>query len=175
MQGASASRCGLAATAILGRFFDVETINLGFSGNARMEQVIGDVMTSIDASCYVVDCLPNMTTDMINERAFNFISQLKSAKPTIPIILVECSPNEAGWLNQAEENRISEKNKAFKAVYDKLIANGCNDIFYVRNDVLIGYDREATIDGAHYNDLGFVRYAEYLKPFIAQILAKNSY
>lgn len=172
MQGASASRCGLAATAILGRFFDVETINLGFSGNARMEQAIGNVMTSIDASCYVVDCLPNMTTDMVNERAFDFISQLKNAKPNVPIILVECSPNEAGWLNQAEENRINEKNKALKAIYDKLTADGYNDIVYVPNNVLIGYDREATIDGAHYNDLGFVRYAEYLKPILAQILAR---
>ncbi len=170
-QGASASRCGLVATAILGRFFNVEVINLGFSGNGRMEKVIGDVMTSIDASCYVLDCLPNMTTEMINEYAFDFIKQLKNAKPATPIILVEGSPNEGGWINQGEEKYINEKNKAFRVIYDKLIANGYNDIFYVPNNVLIGYDREATIDGAHYNDLGFVRYAEYLKPILAKAIS----
>ena len=170
MQGASASRCGLTATAILGRFFNVETVNLGFSGNARMEKVIGEVMTSIDASCYVLDCLPNMTTEMINERALAFVKQLKAEKPNTPIILVACSPNEAGWLNKAEEQRINEKNEAFYAVYQELIANGYNDILYVPSDVLIGSDREATIDGSHYNDLGFTRYAEYIKPFISNAL-----
>ena len=172
MQGASASRCGLASTAILGRFFNTETINLGFSGNARMEKVIGDVMTSIDASCYVVDCLPNMTTDMINERAFAFITQLKLAKPDVPIILVESSPNEAGWLNKAEEQRIGEKNKAVYAVYQELLSNGFSNILYVPSNILIGHDYEATIDGVHYNDLGFTRYAEYIKPFISQALSR---
>lgn len=172
MQGASASRCGLTSTAILGRFFNAETINLGFSGNARMERAIGDVMTSIDASCYIVDCLPNMTTDMINERAFSFIKQLKEAKPDIPVILVECSPNEAGWLNTAEQQRINEKNKAFYSIYQKLLASGYHDVLYVTSDVLIGHDHEATIDGTHYNDLGFTRYAEYIKPFISQALSR---
>ncbi|MDR0661476.1 MAG: SGNH/GDSL hydrolase family protein [Prevotellaceae bacterium] len=173
MQGASASRCGLAATAILGRFFNVETINLGFSGNARMESVIGDVMTSMDASCYVVDCLPNMTLAMINERAATFIKQLKTVKPHIPIILVECSPNEAGWLDQSEETRINEKNKAFYAIYQELLANGYTDIYYVPNTTLIGNDREATIDGTHYNDLGFVRYSECLKSVLGKILSER--
>ena len=174
-QGASASRCGLAATAILGRFFDTETINLGFSGNARMESVIGDVMTSIDASCYVVDCLPNMTAEMVNERAFDFISRLKDAKPNVSIILVECSPSQSRWLNQTEENRMNEKNKALRTAYEKLLANGYGNIFYVESNMLIGNDQEATIDGTHYNDLGFARYAECLKPILARILSVDSY
>lgn len=172
MQGASASRSGLASTAILGRYFNVETVNLGFSGNARMEDVIGNVMASIDASCYIVDCLPNMTLEMINERAYVFISKLRSERPTTPIVLIESSPNEAGWLNREAESRINEKNNALRSIFQNLIENGYTQIYYLPNSVLIGNDHEATVDGTHYNDLGFMRYAEQIKPILAQILSR---
>lgn len=61
MQGACASRPGMAIPAILGRRLNVPTINLGFSGSGKMEPEVGSLLTELDASVFVLDCLPNLT------------------------------------------------------------------------------------------------------------------
>ena len=35
-------------------------VNLGFSGNGRMDKAVGDFLVQVDAAVYVIDCLPNM-------------------------------------------------------------------------------------------------------------------
>jgi len=37
----------------------------------------------------------------------------------------------------------------------------------------IGTDNEATVDGVHYTDLGFYRYAGFLYPKLQKIIGKN--
>src|SRR5918994_1672547 len=48
--GASASRPGMVHTAILGRRLDRPVINLGFSGNGRMDAAVGHFLLTIDAA-----------------------------------------------------------------------------------------------------------------------------
>ncbi len=61
-QGACASRPGLAWTNILGRKLDRPVINLAFSGNGKLEKELIELLSEIDASLYVLDCLPNLTS-----------------------------------------------------------------------------------------------------------------
>lgn len=61
MHGACASRPGLAWTNILGRKLNTKLINLGFSGNGQLEQPVIDLINSIDAKLYILDCMPNLT------------------------------------------------------------------------------------------------------------------
>ncbi len=42
--GACASRPGMVHTAILGRKLDLPVVNLGFSGNGRMDQAVGSTL-----------------------------------------------------------------------------------------------------------------------------------
>jgi len=51
---------GMAYPAILGRRLDRPVVNLGFSGNGTMDPSVGALMAELDASIYVIDCLPNM-------------------------------------------------------------------------------------------------------------------
>jgi hypothetical protein len=62
-QGACASRPGLSWTSILGRKLNRTIINLGFSGNGKLEKPIIDLMREIDAEVYVLDCMPNLTAN----------------------------------------------------------------------------------------------------------------
>ena len=39
---------------------------------------------------------------------------------------------------------------------------GYGEIYYIDNDGALGNDHEATVDGVHFTDLGFLRYADYL-------------
>ncbi|HOX08828.1 MAG TPA: SGNH/GDSL hydrolase N-terminal domain-containing protein, partial [Planctomycetota bacterium] len=59
VQGGCASRPGMAYPAILGRWLDVPTVNLGFSGSARMEPEVAELVAEPDAAAFVLDCLPN--------------------------------------------------------------------------------------------------------------------
>jgi hypothetical protein len=63
-QGGCASRPGMVHTAILGRKLDWSVINLGFSGNGKMEPEVASLLAEIDAAVYVIDCLPNCTAHL---------------------------------------------------------------------------------------------------------------
>ena len=58
LQGGCASRPGMAYTNIIGRRFDREVFNLGFSGNARLDMEIAHLMASVkDPGAFVLDFL----------------------------------------------------------------------------------------------------------------------
>ena len=80
-QGGCASRPGMAHTAILGRKLNRPVINLGFSGNGKMEPALEVLLAELDPSVYVLDCVPNMTPAMVSERVVPFVTALRCAKP----------------------------------------------------------------------------------------------
>jgi hypothetical protein len=43
-----------------------------------------------------------------------------------------------------------------------MISEGYNNIFYIKSKNAIGDDNEGTVDGIHFTDLGFLRYADFL-------------
>jgi hypothetical protein len=57
---------------------------------------------------------------------------------------------------------IHEKNAALKIEYTKMIDGGFQNIFYVSSENATGKDHEGTVDGVHFTDLGFIRYADFL-------------
>ncbi|MFQ8805637.1 MAG: SGNH/GDSL hydrolase family protein [Alistipes indistinctus] len=65
MQGACASRPGMAWSTILSRKLDYPLLNFGFSGNGTMDSVVLDELGKIDARMYIVDCLPNLRASPI--------------------------------------------------------------------------------------------------------------
>ena len=85
MHGACASRPGMAIPAILGRRLRRPTINLGFSGNGRMESEVGALLSELDPCAFAVDCLPNMQEETVAERAVPLVRQLRTARPGTPI------------------------------------------------------------------------------------------
>ncbi|SVD96501.1 uncharacterized protein METZ01_LOCUS449355, partial [marine metagenome] len=96
--GACASRPGITHPAILGRWFDMPVINIGFSGNGKMHKEVGDLMIEVDAAAYIIDCLPNMNAAMVTERCVPLVKQLRKARPDTPIVLVEDRRFPNSWL-----------------------------------------------------------------------------
>ena len=68
------------------------------------------------------------------------------------------------------QNTIRAKNEALRTIFDGLKAKGEKNIRLIPSAGMIGTDDEATVDGTHFTDLGFQRYADYLYPEILQIL-----
>ena len=53
-------------------------------------------------------------------------------------------------------------NLALKYEYQKMIDVGYKNIFYLESGNALGLDQEGTVDGVHFTDLGFMRYANHL-------------
>jgi hypothetical protein len=162
-QGGCASRPGLAATAIVSRALDIPVINLGFSGSGKMEPVMASLLSELDPSIYVLDCLWNMNPSMVTNRVEPFVRELRRTHPTTPILLVEDS-NFAGVTP-------TEKGRLLRDVYDKLTKDGIKGIHFLPNTKMLGSDFESTVDGCHPNDLGMMRQATVFTEALAAILA----
>ena len=169
--GASASRPGMVHTAILGRRFDRSVINLGFSGNGRMDAAVGDLLIKIDAAVYVIDCLPNMGAAAVREKCIPLINQLRAARPTTPIVLVEDRRYTNSWIQPKRDQDHSDNHAALREAYEKLKAAGITGLFYIGGDDLLGADGEGATDGSHPNDLGFMRQADVMEPILRAALA----
>lgn len=168
--GGCASRPGMAYPAILGRRLGRSTINLGFSGNGKMEPELAELVAEVDAAAYVLDCLPNMTPEMVRERVEPFVAILREARPDTPIILVENVPYQAGAFLPAAKARYVDKNVELQAAYKRLQERGVPNLYYVPCNSLLGDDGEATVDGTHPTDLGFQRMADGLEPVLREAL-----
>lgn len=170
VQGASASRPGMAYPAIIQRKLGMDVINLGFSGSAKMEMELARYLATVPADCYVLDCIPNQTSAQITERALPFIQYLRAQRPKTPIVLVESVIRENGHFDQQVARNVGMQNESIKRVYEQLKREKCKHIYYLKASQLTGNDHEATIDGTHLTDLGFTRIAEAVLKVLRQAL-----
>lgn len=168
--GGCASRPGMAYPAIIGRHLNRPVVNLGFSGNGRMEKEVGALIAEIDAAIYVIDCLPNMTGDVVAERAEPLVRQLRKARPDTPIVLVEDRTYSNAYLIASKRKRHKAARAALKGAYQKLLASGVKNLYYLPGENQLGDDCEATVDGSHPTDLGMLRLAEALEPVLRPLL-----
>ena len=169
-QGGCASRPGMVHTAILGRWLDRPVINLGFSGNGRMELELANLMAELDPCVYVLDCLPNMGAKEVSERTEPFVRILRKTRPSTPILLVEDRSYTNSHLLPGQRERNATSRKALRQAHDNLIKAGVPALFYLEGETLLGDDREDTVDGSHPTDLGFVRQAEAFAKALRPIL-----
>jgi hypothetical protein len=169
-QGGCASRPGMAYPAIIGRALDIEAINLGFSGNGRGEPEIADLLAELDPAVFVIDPLPNMAGDTVYERLGYMLKTLHARRPNTPVILVEHPIFTPAFT--VEKGRAASKgwNEPLRRLYDENAPAWKGRLHYVRCDDLYGSDGEATVDGIHPTDLGFLRMATVLEPAIRKAL-----
>ncbi|HXI69634.1 MAG TPA: SGNH/GDSL hydrolase family protein [Verrucomicrobiae bacterium] len=171
LQGASASRPGMVHSAILGRKFNWPVINLGFSGNGRMEPEMAELLTELDPSVYVLDCLPNLVVAEIKERVEPFVKKLRARHPEVPIVLVEDRTMQDSFLIAGRMKWYHLKDRAeLKAAYERLQKDGVKNLHYIPGEHLFGDDGEGSTDGSHPNDLGFLRQAEIFAKVLAPLL-----
>jgi len=168
--GASASRSGMTHVAILGRQFDRPVINLGFSGNGKMEPEVTKFITELDPAVFVIDCLPNMVAKEVEERTEPCVRMIREKHPNTPILLVEDRNYPDGFLIPSRRERNLTSQKALQDAYKRLQQAGIKNLHYLKAADLLGDDGEATTDGSHPSDLGFVRQAEAFAKPLREIL-----
>ncbi len=176
-QGACASRPGMSWTNILSRKLDQPIINLAFSGNGRLEKEIVDLLPEIDASLYVLDCLPNLTGEAfpdaeIKSRLEYAVAELQRRRPGVPILMTEHDGYTDEGVNQERKSLYERVNKVLRETFAGFKRKGIKGI-YLLTKAEINQEIDTMVDGTHPNDMGMMRYAAaYEKAILALRKAK---
>ena len=73
-------------TSILERLLQREVVNLGFSGNARLDPEIAALMAQADASVYVLDPLAKLHPERVDTAMVPFVKIIRDRRPTTPVV-----------------------------------------------------------------------------------------
>lgn len=171
-QGACASRPGMIWTSILGRRTDNPLINLGFSGNGKLEPSVISLLTELDASLFVLDCMPNLTGESIDKTEQllkDAVLQIRAKHPQTPILLTEHDGYGNWRTSESQENSFKNVNIASRKAYDALCSQKIPHLYYLSNQE-INMPQEGMVDGVHATDYGMIHYANAYEKKIREIL-----
>lgn len=163
-QGACASRPGMAWTNILGRKLDRPIINLGFSGNGRLEPEVLEFVTDVEAEIYVLDCLPNLspnetyTEAEIKKRLRNSIQHIRKKRPQAKILLTQHAGYSDGKVDDSRKSVYEALNTWTTDVFTELQNKHAQNLYMLSKNV-INLSNDAFVDGTHPTDLGMEQYA----------------
>lgn len=169
-QGGVASRSGNEYQGYISRWLDTNYLNLGFSGNAKGEQIMADFFASIDASIFVIDYDYNAPTSAhLKATHYNFYKTVRDKNPDAPIVMIS-KPNHGVFRIDDENRRLIIEN-----TYKTALENGDKNVYFIDGRTLLGNEEidACTVDGIHPNDLGFYRMAVAISPTIDKILNKK--
>jgi len=165
LQGGCASRTGMASTNILSRELNAEVINLGFSGEGKMDSYMAKAMADIpDVDLYLLDPIPNCTEMMCDTLTYGFVKTIAAAHPGTPIVFVAGPIYPYARYDANMGSYLPKKNAAALRNIRRLQQEGFTNIYWVDSMGLDGPEDDGTVDGIHLTDLGFRHYADRLLP-----------
>jgi len=163
-QGGCVSRPGLCWTSVAARLADVPQVNLGFSGNGKMEDVMNDCLAEIDASCYVLDTCGNMDVALLKERFEKFMRKLHARKPGVPIVVTAHPWDDRFCTGRREFLRdLCARLKAEDSALWK-------DLHFVGFEPEFEAEDSNTVEGLHLNDIGSLRLGQIVGEWLKRIL-----
>ena len=169
-QGGCASRPGNCYQGFISRRFNIDFVNLGFSGSALAEDAIVDYMSKLNMSIFISDYDHNApTVEHLEKTHYKMYETIRKANPDLPYIMV--SKPDVYVNGQNDEAR----REVIKASYEKALQNGDKNVYFIDGFTLFnGLNfTDCTVDSCHPNDLGFFRMAQVIGDKIEEILNKK--
>jgi len=170
--GTGLSRPGMAYPAQLERATGFEFVNLGASGQCKMEQFFAHVAAACEADAFLFDSFSNPSAQQIEERLEPFVATIRAAHPTTPLIFLQTEVRESRNFNDKIRKFEDDKRAASEAGMQRLLKQDKN-IYFLNPGMPLGDDHDATVDGVHPSDLGHGRILEVIRPQIVKILKKH--
>jgi lysophospholipase L1-like esterase len=107
--------------------------------------------------------MPNMyPSENVTKNTISLVNTIRKKNPNSPIIFVDLFKSSFLVLDKKAQKDTESMNLALKHEYQKMIDIGYKNIFYLESGNALGLDQEGTVDGVHFTDLGFMRYADFL-------------
>ena len=156
-QGGCASRPGNAYTAMVGRFLNVDHINLGFSGNARAEDTMVKYLSGLKMSAFVSDYDHNApNVDHLRATHQKMYDAIRENNPDVPYLLL----SRPDYFRDVEDSII--RRQVVIDTFHYAVAKGDKNVYYIDGGAIFRgmFEDCCTVDGTHPNDLGFSRMAD---------------
>ena len=162
-QGGCASRPGTVYQSIISRDFNIDHINLGFSGSGRGEDIIIDYMAGLDMSAFVSDYDHNSpSAEHLAKTHKRMYEVIREKHPDIPYIMISRLDYDrpfcmVDWIEETKKRRAAIQDNFYYAR-----SLGDDNVYYIDGESIFkGRERECcTVDSCHPNDLGFYRMYE---------------
>ena len=169
--GASAGRPGMTWTARLARRMGLDFLNLGYSGQCKLQPEFARMLAEMDADAFVFDAFSNPSAGEIEERLDAFVATVRKAHPSTPLIFIQTEVRETVNFNLRARKFESDKRAAAEAGVRRLMKDDRN-IYFIDSRGMIGTDHLGTVDGSHPSDQGFMYMTRHLEPQLRKIFRK---
>lgn len=169
-QGACASRPGMAWTNIVQRALQRPVVNLGFSGNGKLEPEVLDFICELPAAAYVLDCMANLnqlSAGEVTELAVKAVRQIRKQHDA-PILLVEHAGYSNGDSNRERYDTYTTPNRGLREAYNRLKKEKVKNLHYLSRREL-DYSPDAWVDYVHPSDYGMARQAKAVEGKLRKI------
>lgn len=169
--GISTSRAAMNYPSQLGRSTGLHIVNLGCSGNCKLQPYFCDVLCAADADAFVFDSFSNPSIEEIEDRLFPFIEKLQKSHPGKPLIFQRTIYRERRnfntWTEDFEQKRQDRVEELMREAVKKY-----PDVYYIESTNATSPTHETSVDGTHPGDYGYTLWAESLRKPLLKILKK---
>ena len=170
--GSGAGRCAMTWEAQLARATGYNFINLGFSGNCKLQPYFADALLAgepVDA--FVFDAFSNPSPKEVQERLEPFIQRFVKERPGIPLIFLQTLRREKRNFSDSYDAREKAKRENAEKMMQEMVAKYPN-VYWINTTNATSPTHEATSDGSHPDSYGYTLWMESVKEPIMEILTK---
>ena len=168
-QGGCASRPGNAYTTMVCRALDAEQINLGFSGCARGEIAMAELIASLDGlAAFVLDYDHNApNAEHLAATHEPFFRAFRARRPDLPVLVMSRPDVWPDW-----SSAIIQRREIVRTTVEHALAAGDRHVRFLDGATLFGTEHrdDCSVDRCHPNDLGFRRMADAVIPALRDLL-----
>ena len=178
-QGGCAARPGMARSNILSRWLNREFYNLGFSSSGKAEDEVAEVIATIPNVAALIMSIEGNCPDneWLDEHLRSFIKIYRKANPTVPVVIMPFTRTGLDEIIPANGERKAQGLEIQKNIVAEFKAQGDNNIYlfeqegeFEREFAGVSVWHEVTVDGLHYNELGFYWKSKAMYKFLTETL-----
>lgn len=171
--GSGCSRPAMAFPAQLARKTGYNFINMGMSGNSRLQDYYASALAEArDVDAYVFDAFSNPSAQQIRDRLFSFIDVFAASHPDVPLVFLKTVYREGRNFDEDADRRESEK----MAVADSLMRIArmkYENVYWIDCTSASDGSGEWTTDGVHPDDYGYTLFVQSISKPLSRILRKS--
>lgn len=165
-QGACASRPGRAYESIISRKYDINYINLGFSGACCAEEAIVEHLASLEMSAFVSDYDHNAPSpEYLKNTHHRLYEMIREKHPDIPYFMIT-KPDFR--FDKDSQDRRAIVMESYLEAYN----SGDKNVYFIDGSAFFNGApvSDLTLDRCHPNDEGFGKMAAYIGDVIAKVM-----
>ena len=166
-EGGCASRVTNAYPALLGKWLDADTVNLGFSGAAKGELPVAQFIAGLPMSAFVYDYDHNAPSpEHLAATHEPFFRTIRRQNPGLPILILSKPDFDSHPADATARRAI------IRQTWQNAVDAGDAHTVFIDGQTFFGdADRaDCTVDGCHPNDLGFMRMAKTIYPVLRALV-----